>query len=77
MGIGTLQESRKKNYRDVAQLGSVPPWGGGGRRFKSCRSEIIKRPSGLFLLQDLNKCAFAHLQLTSQNPAFRYFLNNI
>ena len=25
--------------RDVAQLGSAPPWGGGGRRFKSCRSD--------------------------------------
>ena len=30
-------------YRDVAQLGSVPPWGGGGRRFKSCRSDHLKQ----------------------------------
>ena len=28
-------------HRDVAQLGSVLPWGGRGRRFKSCRSDFL------------------------------------
>ena len=45
--------------RDVAQLGSVLPWGGRGRRFKSCRSDFFSayfRFSG----QDLNLyiCSF-------------------
>ena len=29
--------------RDVAQLGSALPWGGRGRRFKSCRSDFYKK----------------------------------
>ncbi len=28
------------NYRGVAQLGSAPLWGSGGRGFKSRRSDI-------------------------------------
>lgn len=27
--------------RDVAQFGSALPWGGRGRRFKSCRSDFL------------------------------------
>ena len=30
--------------RAVAQLGSAPPWGGGGRRFKSCQSDHLFPP---------------------------------
>ena len=41
-------------YRDVAQLGSALPWGGRGRRFKSCRSEFWKE--NLLCETDLNKC---------------------
>ena len=29
--------------RGVAQLGSAPLWGSGGRRFKSCRSDFIEK----------------------------------
>ncbi len=28
-------------YRDVAQLGSAPAWGAGGRRFKSSHPDQI------------------------------------
>ncbi len=31
--------------RAVAQLGSAPPWGGGGRRFKSCQSDHLSKNS--------------------------------
>ncbi len=34
------------NLRAVAQLGSVPPWGGGGRQFKSDRPD---QKAGAFL----------------------------
>ena len=44
--------------RAVAQLGSAPPWGGGGRRFKSCQSDHLSKNSLInfeeFFLQDLN-----------------------
>ena len=33
-------------HRDVAQLGSVLPWGGRGRRFKSCRSDHLLKIQG-------------------------------
>ncbi len=39
--------------RAVAQLGSAPPWGGGGRRFKSCQSDhlinLLKQKGGFLL----------------------------
>ena len=45
----------QSNNRDVAQLGSAPPWGGGGRRFKSCRSDHLRKNTflikGVFLFQ--------------------------
>ena len=30
---------KKDKCRDVAQPGSAPAWGAGGRRFKSCRPD--------------------------------------
>ena len=34
----------KKKGRDVAESGSAPEWGSGGRRFKSSRpDQVIKR----------------------------------
>lgn len=30
---------KKRGHLGVAQLGSAPPWGGGGRGFKSRRSD--------------------------------------
>ena len=30
-----------KNFRDVAQFGSAPALGAGGRRFKSCRPDFF------------------------------------
>ena len=42
-------DKTKIKYRDVAQLGSALPWGGRGRRFKSCRSDhLLKRPKLIF-----------------------------
>ena len=29
------------NDRDVAQSGSVPGWGSGGRKFESCRPDFF------------------------------------
>ena len=34
-------EQKFHKFRDVAQSGSALPWGGRGRKFKSCRSEIF------------------------------------
>ena len=38
---GSSLVSDKYKFRDVAQPGSALPWGGRGRKFKSCRSEIF------------------------------------
>ncbi len=42
--------------RDVAQLGSAPDWGSGGRRFKSCRPDMLEQriftiPNALSMLR--------------------------
>ena len=40
--------------RDVAQSGSVPGWGSGGRKFESCRPDIFKR---LLIFQESFFCS--------------------
>src|SRR3989454_2202833 len=44
-----ISASRRLVFRDVAQLGSAPEWGSGGRGFKSRRPDCSKemRVSGL------------------------------
>ncbi len=43
----------KKNYRVVAQSGSAPAWGAGGRRFESCQpdhfSKLLAKAESFFL----------------------------
>lgn len=38
----TAAGSDPRSGRDVAQFGSAPDWGSGGRRFKSGRPDLIK-----------------------------------
>tara|TARA_B110000503_G_scaffold70279_1_gene109386 strand:+ start:36 stop:239 length:204 start_codon:yes stop_codon:yes gene_type:complete len=45
--LEVLLELHQEPCRGVAQLGSAPAWGAGGRRFKSCR------PDQLFLEKDI------------------------
>ncbi|CAO5232463.1 hypothetical protein FAGKG844_170030 [Frankia sp. AgKG'84/4] len=42
----SLQYGNVASVRDVAQLGSAPDWGSGGRRFKSCRPDNEIAPLG-------------------------------
>lgn len=46
LALCEINNTFNKLNRDVAQFGSALPWGGRGRRFKSCRSDF-------FLLQKL------------------------
>ena len=36
-----LSKAVHGRLRDVAQLGSAPDWGSGGRRFKSCQPDVV------------------------------------
>src|SRR6478672_3392319 len=40
--------AKEKAHRGVAQPGSAPQWGCGGRRFKSSRPDRLQRPPGSF-----------------------------
>ena len=46
--LEVLIELHQGSYRGVAQLGSAPAWGAGGRRFKSCRPDQLN-PYGVGL----------------------------
>ena len=58
--------------RDVAQLGSAPGWGSGGRRFKSCRpdmkSEIWTIPNALSVLRAFGIPLFLWAIVTAHKP---------
>ena len=41
--------SYKWIFRDVAQAGSAPGWGSGGRKFESCRPDLIGQ-TGIMLV---------------------------
>ena len=47
-----IQNTSSSIFRDVAQPGSAPHWGCGGRRFKSCRPDQIS----VFALRAKQKC---------------------
>ena len=42
--LQTKQELKKNKCRDVAQPGSAPCSGRGGRKFKSCHPDHLKSP---------------------------------
>ena len=37
-----INSLNSNDVRDVAQAGSVPGWGSGGRKFESCRPDFIQ-----------------------------------
>lgn len=41
LALCEINNTFNKLNRDVAQFGSALPWGGRGRRFKSCRSDFF------------------------------------
>ena len=42
-------------YRDVAQLGSAPRLGRGGRTFESCHPDHLKKPYWLLFCMEIRK----------------------
>ena len=56
-----------KVLRDVAQLGSAPGWGSGGRRFKSCRPDVFTIPNLLTALRAAGIPVFLYFVLVSDN----------
>ena len=47
---GQVASEEIGRHRDVAQLGSAPDWGSGGRRFKSCQpdSKMVAQSANAF-----------------------------
>lgn len=56
LALCEINNTFNKLNRDVAQFGSALPWGGRGRRFKSCRSDFFIAKIDFKLAQSRKFC---------------------
>ncbi len=60
--IHLFNGSYKWIFRDVAQAGSAPGWGSGGRKFESCRPDLTGQ-TGIILLCPVFIFAETHVHI--------------
>ena len=61
--VGALQDNNQRP-RDVAQLGSAPRLGRGGRTFKSCHPDHFNKRLSEFLKVFFNANYYSNIKLT-------------